>query len=206
MSGVHHLVACALIPTLFGCSGASWSEQGRLLEQYRQGPLYTCCNLRPSNGEISDANWYESASLFNTPSGALPFGTSVSVTDVGRESFTIRADGYGDFIVSHGYGTDDLASYMQKLLLREDPGRAVREYPEEIQDAIFEGRVLRGMTKQQVLVAIGYPPTHRTPGIGASEWIYWANRWRTYKLQFDREGHLIRASGRLPQSFGDLSD
>ena len=161
---------------------------------------------RPSKGEISDANWYESAALLNSPSGALPFGTQVTVTDIGRKSFKIRSAEYGEFTVYHSYGTDDLASYIAKLILREDPKPTVREYPEEIQDAIFDGRVVKGMTKEQVLIAIGYPPTHRTPGIGANEWTYWANRWRTYKLQFSRDGRLVRAWGRSPGPFGRLSD
>jgi hypothetical protein len=202
MDGLRNLIACSLIVVVCGCSGAGWREQSQLEEQYSQGPLYTCCNLRPSNGEISDANWYESASLLATPSGALPFGTPVTVTDVGRKSFHLRTDGYGDFTVYHAYGTEPLGNYMKKLLVRDDPKETVRAFPQDIQDAIFEGRVLKGMTKEQVLIAIGYPPTHQTPGVGSNEWTYWTNRWRTYKLQFDRDGRLNRAWGRLPGKFG----
>lgn len=204
MTGRRPVLALALVLVACGCS--VWNGQARVLEQWNQTPLYICCNLRPSNGDISDANWYESASLLNTPSGALPFGTAVTVTDVGRKAFKIHTSDYGDFTVYHAYGTEDLGSYMQKLLVREDPKEIVRGFPQEIQDAIFEGRILKGMTKQQVLMAIGYPPTHRTPGIAANEWTYWANRWRTYKLQFDRDGRLVRAWGRLPGSFGSLSE
>jgi len=156
---------------------------------------------RPSNGELSDANWYESASLFATPSGALPFGAPVTVVHVDRESFTFRTDEYGQLTAHHTYGVEDLGTYMQRILVRDDPKEIALGFPQEIQDAIFEGRVVKGMTKQQVLMAIGYPPTHQTPGIASNEWTYWTNRWQTYKLEFDREGRVTRMLGRLPAAF-----
>jgi outer membrane protein assembly factor BamE (lipoprotein component of BamABCDE complex) len=196
----HRLAMGAILMAASGCSTA------KVVEEWNAGPLYTCCNLRPSDGAISDGNWYESASLLNSPSGMLPLGTPVTVVDVADKSFAMRSADYGDFTVSNDYGTEGLANYMAKILVRDDPKLTVESFPEEVQEAIFEGRVLRGMTKQQVLMAIGYPPTHRTPGIGANEWTYWANRWRTYKLQFDREGRLSRAWGRLPETFGRSSE
>ena len=35
------------------------------------------------------------------------------------------------------------------------------------------------------LMAIGYPPLHRTPSLGSSQWTYWANRWATFEVYFD---------------------
>lgn len=200
MRSLRGVIGCFLV-ALSGCSGVGWYEQLQLAEQYGQGPLYTCCNLRPSNGELSDANWYDSASLLGTPSGALPFGAPVTVVHVDRQSFTIRTDEYGELTAYHTYGVEDLGTYMQRILVRDDPKEMALGFPQEIQDAIFEARVMQGMTKQQVLMAIGYPPTHQTPGIASNEWTYWKNRWQTYKLEFDREGRVTRMLGRLPAAF-----
>ena len=41
------------------------------------------------------------------------------------------------------------------------------------------------MTKQQVIMALGYPPAHRTPSIDGPMWTYWANRWATFEVYFD---------------------
>ena len=152
--------------------------------------LFTCCNLRPAQGEISDANWYESGSIYNTPSGALPYGTEVRVVSTAAKSFTVETtDGTRlRFVVQ--YGPESGVEYMRKVLREDDPKQPAATYPDSVQDAIFEGRVVKGMTKEQVVMAIGYPPGHRTEGMNANEWTYWANRFRTYKLQFGRDGTL----------------
>ena len=184
--------------------GASWHEREQLRNLYAEEPLYTCCNLRPTEGAISDANWYETSSILATPNGALPFGTQVEVIDVGGKSFSVRTAQLGEFTISLEYGNEPLAEYMNKLLLKENPEDLVATFPADVQDAIWEARVIPGMTKDQVLIAIGYPPTHRTPGTAANEWTYWSNRWRTYKLQFNRQERLSRAWGRLPGPFRDV--
>jgi hypothetical protein len=51
------------------------------------------------------------------------------------------------------------------------------------------------MTRDQVITALGYPPTHRTPVLSAPEWTYWHNRWLTYKVVFDAEGRVSRFVG-----------
>jgi outer membrane protein assembly factor BamE (lipoprotein component of BamABCDE complex) len=44
------------------------------------------------------------------------------------------------------------------------------------------------MTREQVILSLGYPPTHRTPSTEGREWTYWYNRWVTYKIIFDDAG------------------
>ena len=51
---------------------------------------------------------------------------------------------------------------------------------------------------EQVLLSVGYPPTHRTPSINAPEWIYWNNRWMTYKVVFDDRGMVTYTIGSAP--------
>ena len=41
------------------------------------------------------------------------------------------------------------------------------------QDAIKAGNVIKGMSKEAVLVARGYPPAHATPDLSMDEWTYW---------------------------------
>ena len=45
--------------------------------------------------------------------------------------------------------------------------------PRGIADAMREGKLGQGMTKEQTLIARGYPPAHRTPSLEATEWIYY---------------------------------
>ena len=50
--------------------------------------------------------------------------------------------------------------------------------PEE-QDHIEKGTVGGGMTKEAVLMAYGYPPSHRTPSLSMDTWTYWTGRGTT---------------------------
>jgi outer membrane protein assembly factor BamE (lipoprotein component of BamABCDE complex) len=64
-----------------------------------------------------------------------------------------------------------------------------------VQDAISNARVEKGMTKEQVLMSIGYPPTHRTASTQMNNWTYWYNRWVTFVIIFDDQGFVSGYNG-----------
>jgi hypothetical protein len=53
---------------------------------------------------------------------------------------------------------------------------------------ISEGKAFKGMTKDGVRIALGYPALHRTPSLDESEWVYWKNRFDTKVIEFDSRG------------------
>ncbi len=54
----------------------------------------------------------------------------------------------------------------------------------EDQSGIQQGQVFQGMTKQGVILALGYPPEHRTPTLEEDVWRYWGNRSNAYEVYF----------------------
>ncbi len=56
---------------------------------------------------------------------------------------------------------------------------------------IREGKVYKGMTKDGVRMALGYPAAHRTPSLDSNEWVYWTNRFRSFIVVFDAQGRVI---------------
>lgn len=50
---------------------------------------------------------------------------------------------------------------------------------------IQEGRVEKGMSKEAVLAARGYPPAIGTPSIESNRWKYWWNRWNNFTVIFE---------------------
>jgi hypothetical protein len=49
---------------------------------------------------------------------------------------------------------------------------------------IQQGQVFQGMSKQGVILAIGYPPEHQTPSLEADQWSYWRNSHRRFQVYF----------------------
>jgi SmpA/OmlA family protein len=169
-----------------GCKAAAPPE---VLREYQSRSLMTCCNLHYETEEINDANYYVGA--------LLPLGTPAQVQAMKSNSVTFLADGHKLTLV-HSYGTaqESLRQYLDKVLVTEDPKLRLAHYSRSAQQAIREGRVERGMTREQVILSLGYPPTHRTPSTTANEWTYWYNRWVTYKVQFDDHGMVSNVVGR----------
>ncbi len=52
------------------------------------------------------------------------------------------------------------------------------------QQGIAKGQPLPGMSRDGIMVALGYPARHRTPSLDEDTWVYWKDRFRIMKIQF----------------------
>ncbi|SHE19834.1 hypothetical protein [methanotrophic endosymbiont of Bathymodiolus puteoserpentis (Logatchev)] len=62
---------------------------------------------------------------------------------------------------------------------------------------IKRGTVEKGMSKNAVQVAIGYPPITRTPSLDANQWTYWTSRFDTFIVHFEN-GKVSRIEDTKP--------
>jgi SmpA / OmlA family len=160
-----------------------------LLQEYQGRSLMTCCNIHYETNEVSDANYFLGATI--------PAGTPVQVQSLTGNSITFTADGRQLTLV-HSYGKDQesIQQYVNKILVPNDPKAQLATFPRSAQQAIHDGRVEKGMTREEVIMSLGYPPTHRTASTTSNEWTYWYNRWVSYKVQFDEHGVVSNVIGR----------
>ena len=49
---------------------------------------------------------------------------------------------------------------------------------------IDSGTVANGMSKEAVIVAIGYPPVTETPSLDSNLWVYWSGRFNKFNVHF----------------------
>jgi hypothetical protein len=156
---------------------------------------YTCCNMRYEKPEISDVN-YQKGTL-------IPFGTRVQILEVRRNNVKFQPAGHPPITLVLKYGKDaglTMDQLVERTFVTEDPhaklarvaskgGKAVKgakaPADERTRKLIEQGVIEPGMTKDQVLMAKGYPPAHRTPSLDAPMWTYWENRWVTSEVYFD---------------------
>jgi len=167
------------------------------LSQLEGRSLFTCCNLHYENEEITDANFWVGT--------LLPAGTPVSIDKVTDHEVTFSAADVR-LKLTHEYGVkeESLDQYLAKVLVANDPKPRIAGYPKAVRRAIEKAKVERGMTRDQVLVSLGYPATNRTPSLQGKEWTYWYNpnaqpwynSWATYRVVFDDTGKVSEVVGR----------
>jgi hypothetical protein len=177
-----------LVAVMVGCHAAVPPE---VLRQWQGRTLYTCCNIHYESNTVNDANYFVGTTL--------PFGSPVTVTAMTSDSATVRS-GSTDLTIVHSYGRDQESAqqYFSKILVDTDPHVRFATFPKDVQSAITDGRVERGMTKEQVIMSLGYPPTHRTASTNLNTWTYWYNHWVTYTVTFDDSGKVANIVGTAP--------
>jgi hypothetical protein len=57
---------------------------------------------------------------------------------------------------------------------------------------IKDGKVYEGMTKDGVRIALGYPAAHQTPSLNENTWVYWTNRFKSFKIEFNSTGKVTK--------------
>jgi hypothetical protein len=152
----------------------------------RQG--YACCNMHFNKDWINDGNYAE-----------LPMiaaGTPVEVKSYGRHRAYVTIDGkqYG---LGHDYGRDQesLDVWVKKVVVNDDPRPRIASYPFAVQEAIRQGKVMIGMTREQCIVAVGYPLTSENSSLDSTSWRIWRSTHEEYQLNFGPDGHLVAVTG-----------
>jgi hypothetical protein len=149
---------------------------------------YLCCNLHYEKLKTSDLN--------PTVGTLVPFGTKVTIIQVRKDQVEFQPVGHPTITLDYHWGrkTQPFETYLQEIFVDEDPHAKLRraKVPAKRINAIDEGRVEVGMTRDQVLMAIGYPPAHETPSLQSREWRYWRTRWDGYSVFFDDNDRVMR--------------
>jgi hypothetical protein len=156
--GALAIVACACLP-----SAKTVRDTGRW--------AYLCCTMRfnPSR-EASDANYdYRDKTV-------LPAGTQVFVKVDGSKAVFVLNSQPAGYSIEFRYGRKALTAsqYFDRLFVAEDPVRGLPDNP-ALRDAVRDGKLAVGMTKDEAIMARGYPPAHHTPTTDGDDWLYYAH-------------------------------
>jgi hypothetical protein len=143
------------------------------------GDGFLCCNMRSDGKWISDINYEESGKTI------IPVGTPVKVTGYGRQRVLIEVEG-GKQAIGNDYSrTLRLEDFARRYVVAEDPRPKIAAFPPKIRDAIRSARVTPGMSREQVLMAVGYPVTSENPHLDAPIWRMWLWSFSEFELHFD---------------------
>jgi hypothetical protein len=150
---------------------------------------YLCCNF------FNDGSWVNDINYRSERHKLIPAGTPVKVLGYGRWRINVEIDGKKLDIGNDFSRTIPLEAWAQRIVVPEDPTKALAGAPRKIQDAVRDAKLLPGMTRAQVLLAVGWPPLSYNKDLEAPAWEYWVTRSYVVQVVWDDKGRVERIFG-----------
>lgn len=123
--------------------------------------------------------------------GLLPMCTGFQVTKSAGDFLRLRTlEGGVTFHYFLDKYTPDFATNVNSYFATTCSKAKVSNMSSVDQKGIRIGKALRGMTKEAVILAIGYPPVHATLSLERDQWTYWINRFKRMVINFDASGRV----------------
>lgn len=152
---------------------------------------YTCCNLRVYTDWVSSNN-VQGGTI-------IPAGEPVELHWIKRQFYVYGTIGGADVSLRDDAAKSeaDTMRWLQRIVTKEDPKLQFATWPADVRLAVRSARVMTGMTRAQVLMALGPPSRVDTPDMAAPIWRYWtAALDLPVDLVFGSDDRLIRLDGK----------
>jgi hypothetical protein len=150
---------------------------------------FLCCNMRTDGSWISDINYIGSGKQI------VPVGTPVRVTGYGRYRVLVDIGGKPQALGNDYSREVKLEDFAQRYVLAKDPSLELERFAPKVREAIKSARIMRGMTRAQVLMAVGYPIGSENPDLQSNLWRYWISRSAEYQVFWGDDGRVEKIFG-----------
>ncbi|BCG63879.1 MAG: hypothetical protein methR_P1624 [Methyloprofundus sp.] len=139
---------------------------------------YTQVTMQYEKGKYRTSNYRRGA--------LLAVNTEVELLGFTRKSITVKLIKQNkelliENVIKHT-GEDPYQAFA-KLFAKQPLN--LRKFTSAERKKITQAKAAKGMSKDAVLVAIGYPPITRTPTLESDDWTYWSNRFNTFIVYFE---------------------
>ena len=143
----------------------------------------------------SDGSWISDINYDENGKKIIPVGTPANVTGFGRYRVKVEINGKKQEI-GNDYSRD-LANdvFAKRYVVLDDPAAKIATFPKKIQDAIAQARLVPGMTRDQVLMSVGYPVSSENHNLDDKTWRFWISSFSEFRAHFDDSGHLTSVDG-----------
>lgn len=138
---------------------------------------------------------WETTNYWTDSSILVPINSKVTLTSLSKKSMQIKVEKTGQALTINNiqkYTQKEMAEIAKAMLTRTEV--PIEKFDEKIAKNIRNGVLALSMTKEQVVMTRGYPPSHKTPSLDVDTWQYWDNRFVTHAYVFE-DGVLTKGRG-----------
>lgn len=180
----HTILLLALMFTLASCKKNVFDTEVYVPDHIVIGDeYYTQFSLR-----------YEKATHLTTNfrrGSTIPVNTKVRLLNVTRKTIEVELDKFAKPLLiknAQKHTGDDVYQAFDKLFAKNKVN--LNQFNALELKHIRAGTVGKGMRKDAVIVAIGYPPITETLSLEADTWVYWSGRFNKFNVNF-RHGKVV---------------
>ncbi len=171
-----------IISSLFlqACNSQKAISIEEILQQPVSAKIYTCYNIFYSDKNNISAINYQKGDI-------LPVGSEVKIIEATDKKIVFKAasqDGFFTITYPKGKMMLPIEEYIQRTFSAKDEEEISRNIKSSVFEKIKRGVVEEGMTRNEVIIAYGYPIAYRTPSLKEDTWIYWTGEMETKRVVF----------------------
>ena len=149
---------------------------------------FLCCSL------LSDGSWISDQAYDDGYKKVVPAGTPVKFTGFGRWRMYVEIDGKKLGLGNDYSRTIDMDEFAARYVLVQDPKAKMQQWPARVREAVLARKVMRGMTREQVAMALGHPSTSSNPDPKQPLWNY-RHRMGDYQIFWTDDGRVDQVFG-----------
>jgi len=184
MKKIISIITLFIVTLFIGCGGVKLTpEKQAIIDE--QTVLYTQVAMWTEKNRVDGTNY--STGLH------IPVNTEVTISQISGKAIVFMMNGQKITYITQSKYTRVDSNQMVDRLFGTKKLDLSGHSPATIKN-INNGAVAMGMTKDEVLLARGYPPFHATAGVEADVWKYWRNRWVTALITF-KDGKVSNIKG-----------
>ncbi|MBI5716228.1 MAG: hypothetical protein HZC37_00890 [Burkholderiales bacterium] len=127
---------------------------------------FLCCSL------LSNGSWISDLAYDDGSQKIVPAGTPVKFTSFGRWRMYLEIDGKQVGLGNDYSRTMTMDVFARLYVPTEDPKVKMQAWSPKVREAILSRKVMRGMTREQVTMALGHPSTSYNPDLSKPLWQY----------------------------------
>lgn len=145
---------------------------------------FLCCNMHSDGQQISDI------SIGGPEQHVVPLGSPIRATSYSKHRVKVVVENKNQTLMND-YSRDlPIEQFAKRYIVPDDPAVKIKSFPQNIQYAIAAGHLVKGMTREQVLMSVGYPASSEVPNLSGNEWLFWITDRIQYRVKFDGKERL----------------